>query len=82
MRGISPRRVAALSQFTQAPSPRIFPLYAHAFTQSACIYTNTIATSANTSATEDHVTCHPWQLLKHTEREVADWQRMCYTIKL
>lgn len=35
MRGISASRVAALSQFTQALSPRIFPLYtrAHAFTR-------------------------------------------------
>lgn len=30
MRGISASHVAALSQFTQAPSPR-FPLYTHAF---------------------------------------------------
>lgn len=29
MRGISASRVAALSQFTQAPSPCIFPLYTH-----------------------------------------------------
>lgn len=41
------------------------------------------AYTVSTSATEDNVTCRLWQLLKHTERRAAaDWQHMCYAVRL